>query len=179
MLKDLPQNYFELFSQPVSFHIDAELLAQRYRELQRVAHPDRFANASDRDRRLAVQKASLINEAYQILRSPLLRGRYLLQLEGVKFNDEHVTTQDTEFLMDQMELRETMAKIKQEAEPLVNLKNVLSDITSESELLYTALDNTLDKKQWNEAKLILNKLQFFERLKQECDDIESQLLDEV
>jgi molecular chaperone HscB len=176
---DLSQNYFELFGQPVSFQIDDELLARRYRELQRVAHPDRFANASDRDRRLAMQQASLINEAYQTLRSPLLRGRYLLLLAGVKFNDEHTTTQDTEFLLDQMELREALAMIKQAPEPLVNLKGVLNDITSRSEVLYAGLVNALETAQWNEAKTILNKLQFFERLKQECDDVESQLLDAV
>ena len=179
MLEDLPQNYFELFGQPVSFHIDTELLAQHYRELQRVAHPDRFANASDRDRRLAVQQASLINEAYQALRSPLLRGRYLLELEGVKFDDEHVTTNDTKFLMDQMELREAMAEIKQATEPFANLKNVLNEILSQSKLLYSALEKALDTAQLNEAKTILSKLQFFERLKQECDDIESELLDAV
>lgn len=179
MHEDLPQNYFVLFGQPVSFHIDAELLAQRYRELQRVAHPDRFANANDRDRRLAVQQASLINDAYQTLRLPLLRGRYLLQLAGVTFNDEHATTQDTEFLMDQMEIREAIADIRQALEPFVSLKSVLNIITARSEILYAALVNALDSAQWQDAKTILNKLQFFERLKQECDDIESQLLDAV
>ena len=81
--------------------------------------------------------------------------------------------------MDQMELREAMAEIKQATEPFANLKNVLNEILSQSKLLYSALEKALDTAQLNEAKTILSKLQFFERLKQECDDIESELLDAV
>ena len=51
---DLTQNHFELFGLPVAFYIDAQKLEERYRELQRTLHPDRYANAGERERRLSV-----------------------------------------------------------------------------------------------------------------------------
>jgi len=84
---DSGRNHFELFGLPVAFEVDMTRLAETYRELQRALHPDRFANASDRERRLSVQQAARVNEAYQILRSPLRRARYLLELRGVEFDE--------------------------------------------------------------------------------------------
>ena len=55
---ELKQNHFELFKLPVAFEVDTQQLAERYRELQRTLHPDRYANASDRERRLSIQHAA-------------------------------------------------------------------------------------------------------------------------
>ena len=106
---ELTQNHFELFGLPVAFDVDAQQLAERYRELQRILHPDRYANASDRERRLSIQHAAQVNEAFQTLKSSLRRARYLLQLKGVEFDDEKETHLDPAFLMEQMELREALA----------------------------------------------------------------------
>ena len=82
------QTHFELFDLAESFDIDLEDLNQRYRDLQRLAHPDKFANATDRERRVSVEKAAAINEAYQTLKSPQKRARYMLELQSVSFDDE-------------------------------------------------------------------------------------------
>ena len=82
------QTHFELFELPISFDVDLSDLSQRYRELQRVAHPDKFVNASDRERLHSVEKAAAINEAYQVLKSPQRRARYMLELQSVSFDDE-------------------------------------------------------------------------------------------
>ena len=71
----LTQNHFELFGFPLVFDIDQTQLAERYRELQRSLHPDRFANASEQERRVSVQKAAQVNEAFQTLKAPLARAR--------------------------------------------------------------------------------------------------------
>ncbi|HXK57292.1 MAG TPA: hypothetical protein PLZ16_11665 [Gammaproteobacteria bacterium] len=55
---DFSKNYFELFGLPVGYIIDKVQLAERYRELQRVVHPDRFANASEQEKRLSMQGRS-------------------------------------------------------------------------------------------------------------------------
>jgi len=66
-------NYFEVFDLPVSFDIDTDTIAERYRDLQRVVHPDKYVNAPDRERRLAMEKATQVNEAFQTLKNPLSR----------------------------------------------------------------------------------------------------------
>ncbi|MES9845310.1 MAG: Fe-S protein assembly co-chaperone HscB, partial [Candidatus Sedimenticola sp. 6PFRAG5] len=80
---DFSKNYFELFGLPAGYIIDAEQLSGRYRELQRVVHPDRYANASDQERRLSMQGATRINEAFDTLKDPIQRARYLLSLNGI------------------------------------------------------------------------------------------------
>ncbi|HKJ76321.1 MAG TPA: Fe-S protein assembly co-chaperone HscB, partial [Gammaproteobacteria bacterium] len=76
MQADFSQNYFELFGLPEGFEVDSETLSLRYRDLQRALHPDRFAGASDRERRLSVQQTARVNEAYRTLKDPLARARY-------------------------------------------------------------------------------------------------------
>ncbi|MDZ4262005.1 MAG: Fe-S protein assembly co-chaperone HscB, partial [Pseudomonadota bacterium] len=109
---DFHQNYFELFGLPVSYDLDDNALTERYRDLQKVFHPDHFASASDQERRLSLQQAAQINSAYDTLRDPLARARYLLTLQGLEYNDESSTIRDMEFLEEQMELRERLADIR-------------------------------------------------------------------
>ncbi len=84
----LTQNYFELFSLPVSFTVELQQLSANFRALQQSVHPDRYANASAQEKRLSVQRAAQINEAHQVLKSPQRRARYILELQGVVFDDQ-------------------------------------------------------------------------------------------
>ncbi len=105
---ELSQNYFELFGLNPVFEIDpVELHAQQQR-LQATCHPDRHVGSSDQDRRLSVQKASWVNQAYETLRDPVKRSRYLLEIHGADLPDDSATTSDTTFLMEQIELREAV-----------------------------------------------------------------------
>ena len=79
---NLNQNHFELFGLPARFGVDAATLEARYRELQREVHPDRFAAAPQPERRVSMQLATRVNEAYQTLKSPLRRAVYILRLRG-------------------------------------------------------------------------------------------------
>ena len=171
------RNHFELFGLPVAFEVDTARLAETYRELQRALHPDRFANASDRERRLSVQQAAQVNEAYQTLRSPLRRARYLLELRGVEFDDEKQTHLDPEFLMTQMELREALAAVRNEADPFTALNRILADLDSERQRLEAELARQLEAGDDEAARQLVQKLQFFERLQQEAEEIEESLLD--
>ena len=62
--------HFALFDLKPSFRLDLEQVATRYRELARAVHPDRFADAGERDKRVALERSAELNEAYQTLRSP-------------------------------------------------------------------------------------------------------------
>ena len=182
MGSDLTQSYFELFDLPVSFEIDLPDLSERFRKLQRATHPDRYASASDRDRRLSVQKAALVNEAYQCLKSPLNRARYMLERKGVEFNDVRDTSFDSEFLMEQMELRERLSEVKSASQPMHELNGVLQTI----ELLGTRFLNELadhlqsdTNEELAKAKELVLKLQFIEKLRAETELMEEQLYEDT
>ena len=95
--------HFALFDLQPGFRLDQELLAARYREMARQIHPDRFADASEREQRLALEQSASLNEAYSTLKSASQRARYLLALRGPELPLE-VTVQDPDFLLQQMQL---------------------------------------------------------------------------
>lgn len=101
-------DYFELFGVPAGFDVEPARLESKYRELQSLLHPDRYATAGAQEKRLAVQGAALVNQAYAVLNDDVARAAYLLELKGVAFNAEPDTLNDPEFLMEQMELREAL-----------------------------------------------------------------------
>ena len=55
---DFSKNYFDLFGMPVGFVLDAAELSVRYRELQKVVHPDRYAASDGQSQRLSLQRAT-------------------------------------------------------------------------------------------------------------------------
>ena len=108
MSADFSQDHFALFQLPRCFRIDSARLDSAWRTAAAAAHPDRFAAASDAEKRVALMQATRINEAYQTLKSPLARARYLLQLAGVDTAEETNTSMPPAFLMAQMEWRENI-----------------------------------------------------------------------
>jgi molecular chaperone HscB len=72
---DFNADHFSLFELPASFRLDAALLDRRYLEMQSRVHPDRFASAGDAERRLSLQWATRVNEAYQTLKKAAATGQ--------------------------------------------------------------------------------------------------------
>ena len=102
------QNHFELFHLPARFEVDMNALDAAYRDVQGRVHPDRFVNASDTEKRVAMQWATRANEAYQTLRNPQKRAQYLCEINGVDLQTESNTAMPMAFLMQQMEWREAL-----------------------------------------------------------------------
>lgn len=100
------QNHFALFNLPTSFELDRAQLDAAYREVQSTVHPDKFVQAGDAEKRVAMQWATQANEAYQTLIDPLKRATYLCYLHGVDLQTESNTSMPASFLMQQMEWRE-------------------------------------------------------------------------
>ncbi len=168
-------NHFEIFDLPVSFEVDTSVLAQHYRNLQRAVHPDKYVNAPDRERRLAMQKATQINTAFQTLKNPLARGLYLLQLQGIDTDDNSIAM-DNEFLLEQMDLREQLAEIKQQAQPFKALNDFLEHITQKQQNLTDALTQQFAQKNYQLAFDTVRKFQFFTRLHEEALRLEEELI---
>ena len=175
----LSQSYFEIFGLSEDFTVDTQQLAERYRELQKAVHPDRFADASDRDRRLAVQQVAQINEAYHTLKSPLKRARYLLEQKGVTFDDQRETAFDPDFLMEQMTLRESLAEVREQADPFTSVANLMIDINARLNTMLSELATTLAKDDLDIAKQLVHKTQFLDKLKTECENLEQDLAESI
>lgn len=105
---NLQSNDFELFGLLQQFVQDRPTLDARWKDLQRQAHPDKFAQQGAASQRIAMQWSVRINEAYQRLKSPLARAAYLCELAGVAVNAQNNTAMPGAFLMQQMQWREAL-----------------------------------------------------------------------
>jgi molecular chaperone HscB len=102
------QNHFELFQLPACFAIDLVQLDQAYRDVQSKVHPDKFVQATDAEKRVAMQWATRANEAYQTLKNPIKRATYLCELHDVDIQAHSNTSMPAAFLVQQIEWREAM-----------------------------------------------------------------------
>jgi molecular chaperone HscB len=174
----LTQNHFELFGLEPGFELDLSSLSEKYRDLQRAVHPDKFANASEQDRRLSVQQAAQVNEAYQTLKSPLLRARYLLELQGVDLDDTD-TSMDPMFLMEQIELRESLAGIAGQSDPFTALMALRDTIDAKDKAFISSLGAAFasgEEDALQGARDTVRKMQFMERLLSEVEELEEELV---
>lgn len=105
---NLQANDFELFGLTQKFRQDRAAIDARWKELQREAHPDKFAALGASAQRVAMQWSVRINEAYQRLKDPLKRAAYLCDLNGAPVNAEKNTAMPADFLMQQIEWREAL-----------------------------------------------------------------------
>jgi len=161
---DLTRNYFELFGFAEKFSIDQEQLAEKYRAFQSVFHPDRFANASDQERRMSVQTTAFVNEAYTTLKSDLKRSHYLLKLSDIEINADTETSSDAEFLMQTMELHEQVEEAGSSQKPLDALDDLSKQLKQQQQQLISQFSAQYENSELDAAKETALKLQFYERL---------------
>ena len=157
---DFNADHFALFELPRAFRLESALLDKRYREILALVHPDKFAHASDAERRLSLQWATRINEAYLTLKKPLARGRYLLELLGHPVDEENNTLMPTEFLMEQMEWREAL----DEAGTLEAVEALADDVSAAERRMLLQLGTLIDERQdWPAAAGQVRALMFVAR----------------
>src|SRR5690606_38560514 len=124
----------------------------------------------DAERRLSMQWATRVNEAYQVLRSPLQRATYLLELHGMDVGAESNTAMPADFLMAQMEWREATEEAAA-SRSVEELDALLRRLRSEMREHYAELQQQIDvAKDYESAAQTVRRLMFLERLRSEIDD---------
>ncbi len=170
-------NPFALFDLPVAFQVDSALLNERYLALQKSLHPDNFSAASAQEQRLAMQKSAEINDALRILKDPITRADSIIAINtGETENPEEKSNNDIDFLMQQMEWRETLENIenRQDTDELTAFTQEINQIRH---AILSELSTALDAQQWDIARAITDKLRFIKKLQAEIERVEETLLD--
>ena len=170
-------NPFALFDLPVAFQVDSALLNERYLALQKSLHPDNFSAASAQEQRLAIQKSAEINDALRILKDPITRADSIIAINtGETENPEEKSNNDIDFLMQQMEWRETLENIenRQDTDELTAFAKEINKIRH---AILSELSTALDAQHWDIARAITDKLRFIKKLQAEIERVEETLLD--
>ncbi|VTX89874.1 Fe-S protein assembly co-chaperone HscB [uncultured Aggregatibacter sp.] len=170
-------NPFALFDLPVAFQVDSALLNERYLALQKSLHPDNFSAASAQEQRLAIQKSAEINDALRILKDPITRADSIIAINtGETENPEEKSNNDIDFLMQQMEWRETLENIENRKDT-DELTAFAQEINQIRHAILSELSTALDAQQWDIARAITDKLRFIKKLQAEIERVEETLLD--
>ena len=158
--------YFTLFQLEPTFDIDAENLEQTYRVLAARFHPDKFASASAFEQKQAVMMSSAINDAYRTLKNPIDRAAYLLKTLGIDADAPEHTSFAPDFLMQQMEWRETLMEARAESD-LKTLENLNDEIRAEQEKLFCDLKQSFAYQDYDTAAQQVRQGRFLDKLRNE------------
>ena len=160
------QNHFDLFQLPARFTLDAGALDAAYRDVQGQVHPDRFINATAAEKRVAMQWATRANEAYQTLKNPQKRARYLCELHGVDLQTESNTAMPLDFLMQQMAWREALGEARA-AKDVDALEALDEEVKGERSARLEAVGAELDAGKYAEAAQGVRALMFLDKFGEE------------
>lgn len=161
-------NHFATFDLAPAFALDVTGLSSRYRDLQAAVHPDRFVNATDADKRVAMERAVQINEAFATLKDPVRRAMHMLSLQGIDGLDANDTSMPIDFLMEQVEWREAIAdaRLKEDAE---RLEAINEELTGMSRSLADTFAAAYAGEHFKVATTLARKMRFVQKLLEEVD----------
>jgi molecular chaperone HscB len=166
MTLSLQSTDFDIFGLVSQFAIDRAALDARWKDLQREAHPDRFATATPAAQREAMQWSVRINEAYQRLKDPLKRAAYLCELNGAPIRAEDNTAMPPAFLMQQMQWREDL----DDAQTMADLERMAAEVATARREMLEALQQTADVQHDHTALAQqVRSLMFVERFARDVD----------
>jgi molecular chaperone HscB len=114
-IQSLPDDadYFAYFGLPRKLWMGMDGLEQKFLQLSWKLHPDNFVNTSEREREISLQRSSKLNDAYRVLRDPVARVEYLLELEGMRKEGEHKQQAPPELLEEVFELNESLDDLRE------------------------------------------------------------------
>ncbi len=174
-------NYFQIFGFASQFELDVHKLADIYQTLQKKVHPDKFAHASSQEQLVAVKKSTLINDAYQTLKNPLMRAQYLLELRESDQPNEQASFSDNSFLMRQMELHEMLDDVKHANDHEAAILAYAEVLNIGFQGLAVEMHAHLDENTIQSNLLAgnnLRKLKFYQKLRVDLDKLEDQLFND-
>ena len=169
---NLQSDDFELFGLTQKFSQYRAAIDARWKELQREAHPDKFAAQGASAQRVAMQWSVRINEAYQRLKDPLKRAAYLCELNGAAINAENNTAMPASFLMQQIEWREAL----EEAKTVENVHQIALKSNEYGREQLLKIEHSIDiENNFDRAVSHVRSLMFVERFNAELDARAEQL----
>jgi molecular chaperone HscB len=148
--------HFSLFGLPRKLWIEMSILEKKFLELSWKLHPDKFVNASPEEQESSLRRSSELNDAYRVLRDPVGRVEYLLEIEGMRKEGEHKQQAPPELLEEVFELNESLDELreaKSSGGDLASLKSRLEAAEKNFEKKLSEVDAQLQEaaKQWDAA----------------------------
>ncbi len=173
-------DYFEVLGIPRSLHLSLDVLQERYYELSRQLHPDRFMRSPEAERQRALDMSSTLNDAYRTLKDPLKRAMYVLSQEGFDIGEQRSKDVPPELLEEVFELNMALEEMRggdHSVRPQLetaekNFTNILSEVDRQLEDLFEQYDRAQSREKLSEIRGALNRRKYIQNL---VDEVHRQL----
>src|SRR5260370_9468268 len=133
-------DHFSLFGLPSKLWSDLSRVENKFLELSGKLHPENFVNASAQEQELSLKSSSGLNDAYRVLRDPVARVEYLLELEGMRKEGEHKQQAPPELLEEVFELNESLDELRDAKASGADLASLKSRLEAEGKNFPEKLD---------------------------------------
>ena len=161
-------DYFELFGIPRSLNLSLDMLQQRYYELSRELHPDRFMRSPEPERQKALDMSSALNDAYRTLKDPVKRAQYLLSQEGFEIGEQRSKDVPPELLEEVFELNMALEEMRSgddSARPQLeaaekNFATLLEDVDRQLSELSEQYDQSKSRETLAAIRGVLNRRKY-------------------
>lgn len=80
-------DYFTCLGVPRLLNLEPNALEAKFYEMSRLFHPDFYQGKDDAEQAISLSNAAILNTAYRILKDPIRRAEYLVQLEAGSVKD--------------------------------------------------------------------------------------------
>lgn len=175
-------SFFDVFGLPAAYQaVEVAALERGFRERSLLFHPDRFTQATPRERRFSLEHSTQLNDAYKTLKDPLRRAFYLLKLRGVDLDREDASAQKDmplPFLEEVMELREALDEAI-EAKDLSRAQSMAAEVTQRQKTALAegvaALERE-DAEASRRASHALGRVRYFTRFLEQVEAFEEDAL---
>ncbi|NNF34834.1 MAG: Fe-S protein assembly co-chaperone HscB [Saprospiraceae bacterium] len=171
-------NYFEHFGIPMSFLIDEGELKKKYLAMSRQLHPDFYTLEDHITQEIILEKSSLNNEAYKVLKDPMSRMKYILELTGhLEAEGEQSIPQD--FLMEMMDINESLMELSMDPNPEGEMRireeiaSIEDGLKADVEPIFKEYETAPDSTDLTIVKEFYFKSKYLLRLKENLDKFAS------
>jgi molecular chaperone HscB len=171
-LQQPPQDYYVLLGLERKLKLDARQLQQRFYELSRLLHPDRFMRKPEREREYSLDASSILNDAYRTLKDPLKRAQYMLSQEGFDIGEQRSKDVPPELLEEVFDLNMALEEMRggdDSARPQLeqaekNFLNMQGDVDRQLESLFAQYDASAARDTLTEIRGLLNRRKYIQNL---------------
>ncbi len=138
-------DHFDILGVSKIYNVDKYSLESTYKDIQKVIHPDNFANYSNNIKENSEFLSSYINEAYTTLKDDYERSLYMLLLEGIEIKEDDKLS-NPKYLEEIMEINE---KIDEASSELMALKE---DVRDRIEEIKYDFNEAIENRELDKAK---------------------------
>lgn len=161
-------DYYALLGIPRSLNLSLEVLQNRFYELSRQLHPDRFMREPEAERQRALEMSSALNDAYRTLKDPIKRAQYVLSQEGFHIGEQRSKDVPPELLEEVFELNMALEEIRggdesarpQLEEAEANFGKMLHGTNDLLQMLFEKYDSAPQRETLGEIRGVLNRRKY-------------------